>query len=145
MKEKIIIFFAQYFLHLVILGVVAYFLLLTSSIAPLIFSGLLSLLSVLVAKFLKKVVGKRRHDTNILTTTKHSYAFPSSHAAGLSSLLVTTFGAIVWYFILAATLVILFARVKSGAHDIKDILGGILVGVVTTLILIGTLVLILSL
>lgn len=145
MKEKITIFFAQYFLYFVLVGMVAYFLFVATSLGSLIFSAVFSLLSVLIAKFLKRIIGKKRHEKNILAITKHSYAFPSSHAAGLSSFMVTTFGAPIWYFIFVATVIILFARVKSGAHDIKDILGGLLVGTLSTTCFIGGLLLILSL
>ena len=145
MKEKVVIFFAQYFLYVLLVGVIAYFIFFAPSLAALLFSGALSLLSVFIAKLLKRVVGKKRHDKNIITTTKHTYAFPSSHAAGLSSLLVTTFGAVIWYFIVPATFVILSARVRSGAHDIKDIIGGLLVGTLSTILLINGLLLILSL
>ncbi len=145
MKEKIIIFFARYFLYFVLTLVVVYFFSYSDLIVPLIFTATFSLISVFVAKILKYFFAKKRKEGNHLFTTKNKYAFPSSHAAGLSSILLSTFGNYLWPLLLGSTVIILLARVKSGVHDYKDIAAGVATGLIVTALCIGVLALSLSL
>jgi membrane-associated phospholipid phosphatase len=145
MKEKLTIFFAQYFLYGVLLLVIIYFLILPGLLIPLIFTGVFSCVSVFVARMLKYFFAKNRREGPHLIITKNKYAFPSSHAAGLSSIVLSTFGNYLWLFLLGATVIILLARVKIGVHDYKDIAAGVLTGLIVTALCIGVLALSLSL
>lgn len=99
---------------------------------------------------LKNIIGRQRPDTpyvqNMWPTT---HSFPSGHAVGASIL----YG--IWGYILAqhiqgighmivlcgtVTLVLLisYSRLYVGAHYILDVLGGLIIGGTTALILIGT-------
>ncbi len=143
MKNTLIRFFAQYYLYIMVVVVTAYFLFVLALVVPLILTGVFAFLSVLVAKLLKRIINKKREVKDQLFPTTSSYAFPSSHAAGLSSILVSTFGDPVWYFIATSAAFILLARVKGKVHDIKDIVGGLLVGsLVTTALIFGLAILI---
>lgn len=138
MKEKVTRFFAKYYLYIVIVIICFYCLFILESLFVLLLSGLFSFISVLVAKLLKKVIAKKRNKVGQLFPTKNTYAFPSSHAAGLSSLLLSTYGDPVFIFIAISTAIILLARVRAKVHDYKDIIGGLLVGgTVTSLLFFG--------
>lgn len=116
----------------------AYFLLILGFPVALILSGVFSCISVLVAKLLKRIIAKKRNAKEQIFPTGNMYAFPSSHAAGLSSLIVSTLGDPISIFIAVSSTIILLARVKGKVHDYKDIVGGILVGgIVTTLLIFG--------
>ncbi len=144
MKEKTIVFFARYYMYLVLALVVAYLLSYTGLVVPLVLTAAFSLTSVFVAKILKYLFAKKRGGGSSLFVAKNKYAFPSSHAAGLSSILLSTFGNYLWPFLLGSTIIILLARVKSGVHDYIDILAGVIPGLVVTATCIGTLALLLS-
>lgn len=145
MKNKLIRFFGQYYLYVMVLVVTIYFLFILDLVVPLILTGVFALLSVLVAKLFKRIIHKKREVKDQLFPTTSSYAFPSSHAAGLSSILVSTFGDPVWYFIATSAAFILLARVKGRVHDIKDIVGGLLVGSFVTTVLIFCLIALITL
>lgn len=145
MKDTIIRFFARHYIYVTIVVACAYFLLVLGLPVALILSGLFSFISVLVSKLLKRIIAKKRNTKDQTFPTKNTYAFPSSHAAGLSSLVVSTLGDPLWIFIAVSTVVILLARVKARVHDYKDIIGGLLVGSSVTGALIIVLILLFTL
>ncbi len=145
MKDTIIRFFAQYYTYVTVILISAYFLFILGLPVALILSGLFSFISVLVAKLLKRIIVKKRNTKAQMFSTGDIYAFPSSHAAGLSSLIISTLGDPVWIFIAVSSAIILLARVKSKVHDYKDIIGGLLVGSVVTGVLIFGLILLFTL
>ncbi len=144
MKTRLMLFFAQYYLYVALLVSALFFLAGEEPLAVLLLACLFSGLSVIVAKALKKLFGKRRN-SSALFVAQDAYAFPSGHAAGLTSLLVSTFGGFFWPFLFVSTGIILFARVKSGVHDYKDILAGVVTGFFVTVLCIGILALVSSL
>lgn len=145
MKKKLLVFFATYFLTITVIGISLYFVV-YGYIGILFVIGFYSLISVLVAKLLKRVIKKKRvHHGEALFQTDSPYGFPSSHAAGLSSLALSTYGFPIWFFVVVASAIILLSRVKSNVHSVKEIVAGLLVGVAVTLFLFLTMITLLPL
>jgi membrane-associated phospholipid phosphatase len=136
-RKKLLIFCAEY------LVVVEGFLFLmcillaggrTQQLEVLLVGGMLLVLSLTIAKILKKIVHKRRplKKTEMFKPFDR-YAFPSAHSATLFALTVYVLGQNLFVGILSLfiTICIVIARVKTHVHDYVDIGGGFVIGVAT--------------
>ena len=97
--------------------------------------GSLLLLSLTIAKVLKRTIHKKRPPKKKeLFMPFDTYAFPSGHATGLSSitLFIFLYSIPLGICSLIISLVIVIARVESYVHDTVDIIGGIIVGSLVT-------------
>jgi membrane-associated phospholipid phosphatase len=122
-------FFATKVLYIV-LGITTLYFIWYFLIVELVLLAVLALFSVMVARVIKRFIGKRRHEGRWLPVS--GYAFPSTHATGLASLLVSTYGDIIFYIIFVGAVIILFGRVTTRVHDYKDIIAGLLLGTFVT-------------
>jgi undecaprenyl-diphosphatase len=93
-----------------------------------------------LAGIVKLAVGEKRpNDPGPLVAIPHSHSFPSGHTAtsfaGATALsLVYPRGAPVFYLLAAA---IAYSRLYVGVHFPLDVLGGIVIGVATALLLLA--------
>ena len=90
-------------------------------------------LSLCVARVIKIFIKKDRPLGKLFIPTGR-YAFPSGHATGLFSVTFFIFTESYTLGILALiiSLVIVIARIKSKVHDLKDIVGGAIIGTLVT-------------
>jgi len=86
------------------------------------------LFSILSIKLIKKIVKKKRK-----IKTKHSkdYAFPSSHTSSifLLAIIMCYWTPLLGFFILPFAFFIAYSRIKLGVHDLIDVVGGAIYGI----------------
>ena len=121
-----------------VLALVAAFLLRTAWVFVVVAAAVL--VADGLAGIVKYAVGERRpHEPDPLVTVPHSHSFPSGHTAtsfaGATALsLVYPRGAPAFYLLAAA---IAYSRLYVGVHFPLDVLGGIVIGVATALLLLA--------
>lgn len=96
-------------------------------------------IALLCMKILKRIFRKhRQYKDGTLFIPKDSYAFPSGHATGIATLVTYIFDKNVEIGIIALCFgaLVVASRVMSHVHDIVDVIGGIVLGVSITLLLI---------
>jgi undecaprenyl-diphosphatase len=105
---------------------------------PLLLTGLAVLAADGLASLVKVAIGSKRPDEpDALIEIPHSHSFPSGHTAtAFAAATVLSFCAPRFapaFFVLAAA--VAYSRMYVGVHFPLDVIGGIVIGVVTALLL----------
>ena len=138
MKESLLRFCSEYLVvgSIVILTVLAYRQ--PTQEEGVIFFLTVSILlitALIIQKILKRIIHKSRpRQSEDVFTPLDTFAFPSGHATGLTVLMLFVFDrdATLGFILLILSTCVLTARILSNVHDIKDIIGGIVLGAVAT-------------
>ncbi len=107
----------------------------TKQLEVLLVGGMLLVISLTIAKILKKIIRKPRPlKRTELFKPFDRYAFPSAHSASLFGLTSYIVGQNIWIGVasLLVTVFIVVGRVKTNVHDYVDIAGGFVIGVSVT-------------
>jgi membrane-associated phospholipid phosphatase len=105
------------------------------SIEIILVGGMLLVISLTIAKILKKVIRKARPlKRTEMFQPFDRYAFPSAHSASLFALTAYILGQnlLIGVLSLICTVLIVVGRVKTHVHDYVDIAGGFVIGVAVT-------------
>ncbi len=105
---------------------------LSTQVEIILVGGMLLVISLTIAKILKKIIRKARPSKRTeLFQPFDRYAFPSAHSASLFALTAYTLGQnlLIGILSLVCTVLIVVGRVKTNVHDYVDIAGGFVIGV----------------
>ncbi len=134
--DLLIIFFAKYFIFLIIIFV-GLFLLNHHGHTKLFYKNALiiflsALCAWIVAYILKDIIKHPRPDETLALIKDGSYSFPSGHTTFISALgmSLSNINKKIGYKIIFLSLIVGFARVLAGVHFWYDILGGLVLGIV---------------
>ncbi|MBP6888619.1 MAG: phosphatase PAP2 family protein [Candidatus Pacebacteria bacterium] len=138
MSKKVIIFFAEYGVLfqgglLIIISLQKHSW--VEEMEVFVTGGVVLLLSLTVAKILKHVFRKYRPGlSSQFFKPRGFYAFPSGHATGLASVssFITRIDLVLGFFAWVTALLVMYARVKAHVHDVYDMVGGVIVGLLVT-------------
>lgn len=141
--DGLAIFFAQYFVYFLVAGAILFFFLIKKQerIRYLFLAGFSIILSRLVITELIRLVWHRSrpfiaHQVNLLIEHSASASFPSGHVAFLFALATAVyfFDKKIGIIFLIISLFIGLARIFVGIHYPLDVLGGIVVGIFSAIL-----------